>query len=309
MAIMLAPFCTIALAPAMLTRRSLAANDSLGAASDVRCQNVAFTPAAETTACAPTISPAVSGKPRDTQPPAKDETKTRSRVSLSSTTYLQCNRRPSLKSTLQVYLTPSTSNSDAACAQTAVLPTSSPVAVVVPATAPPAAIEVPEADAFAAGAVVVAPALAPEVVAEAALPVDVVASLPPEVVASAAPLLEVVTSLPLEVVAAAAPPVDVVGSPPPVVPAASVPVLVVAVVDDTVGAVVSAAVPLAALVESAKPGWEMSVVLAATAFVVQTHSGSPSSKPLLWPSPSESAWQRACVQLKPASLKAVPKGL
>merc|ERR1719277_1169051 len=58
-----------------------------------------------------------------------------------------------------------------------------------------------------------------------------------------------------------------------------------------------------------KPGCEMSVVRVGVAPSVHVQSGSPSSCPLDWPSPSESARQSCAVHFRPAPAKAAPKGL
>merc|ERR1719203_2391955 len=64
----------------------------------------------------------------------------------------------------------------------------------------------------------------------------------------------------------------------------------------------------AAVVESANPGCEIKVVRAGVPPRRQMQSGSPSSTPLDWPSPSESAWHSATVHSWFSAAKALPKG-
>lgn len=59
----------------------------------------------------------------------------------------------------------------------------------------------------------------------------------------------------------------------------------------------------------AKPGWEMPVVLEGFVPGVHTQDGSPSSSPLVMPSPSLSAWQSAVLHWLPPCKNASPNGL
>jgi hypothetical protein len=84
------------------------------------------------------------------------------------------------------------------------------------------------------------------------------------------------------------------------------------------GAAVAEADPQVTLAQSeesevseASPGCETPSVHCTTALVSTTHSqhGSPSSWPLVWPSPSESCAQKSAVHSWPADAKSSPKSL
>ena len=62
-------------------------------------------------------------------------------------------------------------------------------------------------------------------------------------------------------------------------------------------------------VESAYAGWEIPVVRDGVAPADHTQFGSPSSCPLVKPSPSVSAWHRPVVHARPSAAKADPKEL